>query len=315
VQQGNLGVEYAIDKNTSISLNYLRVKADHLQRTGDVNLGATTPQTITDVTTGQTFAYDRYLGARPYAAFARISEFQSNAGSNYNGMTAELKRRFSSSFQGAISYTWGHVIDNAPDATAVVPFSSGDDAKISMYSLNPNFDRGSGVNDQRQRFVGNFVWDLNYGKNLPKFAHALASGWTISGILQAAAGQPYSSVVGGDLNGDSNNNDRLPTLARNSFSLPATWEFDPRIARTIKLGRETRNLQLFAEAFNVFNHFNVSGVRNTQYALKTTTAVCGVGVSRCFQLQNQANAPQTYFGLPTTDVGPRTIQLGAKFNF
>jgi len=315
VQQGNLGVEYAIDKNTSISLNYLRVKADHLQRTGDVNLGATTPQTITDVTTGQTFAYDRYLGARPYAAFARISEFQSNAGSNYNGMTAELKRRFSSSFQGAISYTWGHVIDNAPDATAVVPFSSGDDAKISMYSLNPNFDRGSGVNDQRQRFVGNFVWDLNYGKNLPKVAHALASGWTISGILQAAAGQPYSSVVGGDLNGDSNNNDRLPTLARNSFTLPATWEFDPRIARTIKLGRETRNLQLFAEAFNVFNHFNVSGVRNTQYALKTTTAVCGVGVSRCFQLQNQANAPQTYFGLPTTDVGPRTIQLGAKFNF
>src|SRR6185369_12928288 len=139
-----------------------------------------------------------------------------------------------------------------------------------------------------------------YGKNLPKVAHALASGWTISGILQAAAGQPYSSVVGGDLNGDSNNNDRLPTLARNSFTLPVTWEFDPRIARTIKLGRETRNLQLFAEAFNVFNHFNVSGVRNTQYALKTTTAVCGVGVSRCFQLQNQANAPQTYFGLPTT---------------
>jgi hypothetical protein len=122
-------------------------------------------------------------------------------------------------------------------------------------------------------------------------------------------------VVGGDLNSDSNNNDRLVSTARNSFSLPATWEFDPRIARTIKLGRETRNLQIFAEAFNLFNHFNVNGVRNTGYALKTTSAVCGVGITRCLQQQNVTTAPLSYFGLPTSDVGPRTIQLGAKINF
>jgi hypothetical protein len=321
VQQGNLGVEYAINKNTAINVNYLRVKADHLERTADVNLGATTTQTIQDVVTGQTFSYAAYTSPRPYAGFARISQFQSTAGSNYNGMSVELKRRFASNFQGSIAYTWSHVIDNAPDATAVVPFSSGDDAKIVMYTLNPNFDRGNGINDQRHRFVGNFVWDLNYGKDLPKFAHVLSSGWTVSGILQAASGQPYSSVVGSDLNLDSNNNDRLPSTARNSFALPATWEFDPRIARTIKLWGETRNLQLFAEAFNVFNHFNVNGVRNTGYALKTVSASsnpCGVGFTtgqRCLVQQNPTTASQSYFGLPTADVGPRTIQLGAKINF
>jgi Carboxypeptidase regulatory-like domain/TonB dependent receptor len=321
VQQGNFGVDYMLDKNTTITANYLRVKGDHLQRTGDVNLGATTGQTITDVFTGQTFTYQRFLGARPYAGFQRISVFQSNAGSNYNGLSLELKRRFSSNFQGTIAWTWSHVIDNAPDATAVVPFSSGDDAKISMYSTDPNFDYGNGINDQRHRFVANFVWDLNYGKNLPTIARAIATGWTFSGILQAATGQPYSSVVGGDLNGDSNNNDRIPSLGRDRFTLPSTWEFDPRIMRTIKLNGETRNVQLFAEAFNLFNHFNVSGVRNTGFALKSVTAAsnpCGAGYTagqRCLVQQNAVTSPTGYFGLPTADQGPRTIQLGAKINF
>ncbi len=322
IQQGNLGVEFELDKSTSLTVSYLRVKADHLQRTGDVNLGTPTTQSITDIVTLQSFNFLRYTGARPITTFQRISVFQSNAGSNYNGMTVELKRRMSRNFQGMISYTWSHAIDNAPDATAVVPFSSGDDAKIVMYTQNPNFDRGNGVNDQRQRFIANFVWDLKYGQDLPRFARALATGWTLSGILQAAAGQPYSSVVGGDLNSDSNNNDRLPTQARDSFTLPATWEFDPRITRTVKLHGETTNLQFIAEAFNVFNHNNVTGVRNIGYALRSVTTTnplaCGAGFTvgqRCLQQQNSTTAPTQYFGLPTSDAGPRTLQLAVKFNF
>ena len=59
--------------------------------------------------TQQTFSYWRYVGARPYAGFQRISEFQSNASSNYNGLSLELKRRFASNFQGTIAWTWSHV--------------------------------------------------------------------------------------------------------------------------------------------------------------------------------------------------------------
>lgn len=333
IQQGNFGVEYAIDKNTSINVSYLRVKGDHLQRTGDVNLGTTSNVSITDAVSGQTFSYVKYTGARPYSQFARISEFQSNASSSYNGMAVELKRRFASNFQGSLSYTWSHSIDDTPDATAVVPFSSGDDAKISMYTLNPSFDRGNSVTDQRHRFVANFVWDLNYGKNLPKLAQAFTRNWTLSGILQAAAGQPYSAIVGGgDLNGDSNSSsDRLPGIGRDAFTMPATWEFDPRITRTVKLHGETTNLQFIAEAFNIFNHFNINNVRNTAYAIKSVTSSnlaskpCGTGSTvgqtclvqqfRTSTLNSLPTASTTYFGLPTSDVGPRTIQLAVKFNF
>jgi hypothetical protein len=337
IQQGNLGVEYALGKNSSVTVSYLRVKGDHLQRTGDVNLGTTSNASITDAVSGQSFSYVKYTGARPNAAFARISEFQSNASSSYNGLSVELKRRFAQNFQGMISYTYSHSIDDTPDATAVVPFSSGDDAKITMYTLNPGFDRGNSVTDQRHRFVTNFVWNLNYGKNLPKTLQAITRDWTVSGILMAGAGQPYSALVGGgDLNGDSNSSsDRVPGFGRNVYTMPATWEFDPRISRTVKLHGETTNLQFIAEAFNVFNHFNVNGVRNTAYSLKSVNAgnltgnPCGVGSfvgQTCLVQQfmtstlnngttTSPTAAQTYFGLPTSNVGPRTIQLAVKFNF
>lgn len=305
VQQGNLGVEYALAKDLSFGVTYLWVKSTHLQRTADVNLGALSTATISDTVTGQNFTYDRYASTRPNADFQRISVFKSNANSNYNGMTVQLNKRFSHNFQGGISYTWSHVIDDAPDATAVVPFSSGDDAKIAMYSTAVGRERASGVNDQRHRFVLNHVWDLNYGKELPKYVKWITGGWQWSGILTAAAGQPYSNVVNGDLNGDSKNNDRLPGTGRNQYNLPATWSYDPRVTRNINLKGESVRLQLFAEAFNLFNRFNVTGVRNVQYALSSGT----------LRLQNQTTAPTAYWGLPTATSGGRIIQLGAKVTF
>ena len=304
IQQGNFGVEYALAQDLSMNVTYLWVKSTHLQRTADQNLGGLTTNTISDTITGQTFTYQKY-GVRPNTNFQRISVFQSNANSNYNGLSVQLNKRFSHNFQGGVSYTWSHVIDDAPDATAVVPFSSGDDGKIAMYSTNPALDRASGSNDQRHRLVINHVWDLKYGQDLPKVAKAILGGWQVSGILTAATGQPYSNVVNGDLNGDSKNNDRLPGTGRNQYNLPAIWSYDPRITRNVNVKGEAIRVQLFAEAFNVFNHLNVSSVRNVQYALSGANLV----------QQNPTTSPTGYFGLPTGTTGGRIIQLGAKILF
>lgn len=326
VQQANLGVEYGLGNDWSVSLNALHVNGDNLQRTRDVNLA--TPTTASIAFAGNpanTVSFLKYSSVRPVVAFARISQFESTAGSDYNGMTIEAKRRFSHNYQFSLAYTWSHVIDNNPDATSVVPFSSGDDAKMVADPLNFNTDRGNGSNDARHRFVAAYVWDLNYGKEMPKVAKAVFGGWSFSGIFTAQSGQPYSALVGADLNNDSNRQtDRVPGVGRNTFTLPAYYAFDPRLTRTIKV-TENANLQFFAEAFNLFNHFNVAGVRTQQYALVSVTGTsnpCGAGFAvgqQCLLLQSKANAPTTFFGLPTATpnngAGQRIFQLGAKVTF
>jgi hypothetical protein len=76
-------------------------------------------------------------------------------------------------------------------------------------------------------------------------------------------------------------------------------------------------MQLFVEAFNIFNHFNVYNQRNTQYAVSTSAATCGAAVPQCLVPQTTGT---TAFGLPTTTFaqdlnGARIFQLGAKISF
>ncbi len=318
VKQGNFGVEYGIGRDWSVSLGYIYVGADNLQRTRDVNLSTPTPASIAIAGTTTVLDYMKYPTARPNPAFSRIAQFESTANSNYNGMTAEVKRRFAQNYQLSLAYTWSHVIDNAPDATAVVPFSSGDDAKMVSDPLNINADRGNGVNDMRHRFVVSGVWDLNYAGGLNRIARGVLGGWSLSGIFTAQAGNPYSALLGSDLNNDSNRQtDRTPGVGRDTYTLPANYSFDPRLTRTINL-TEKAKLQVFGEAFNLFNHFNVYDVRRQQYSLTSSVAACGVAGTPCLLPLNQANAPTSYFGLPVASFsgsGQRIIQLGAKIAF
>jgi hypothetical protein len=71
-----------------------------------------------------------FSSVRPISAFSHIYQFESTASSVYNGLTASLTKRLSHNLQGLVSYTWGHVIDNNPDATAVVAKASIGDGRL-----------------------------------------------------------------------------------------------------------------------------------------------------------------------------------------
>jgi hypothetical protein len=314
IQQANFGVEVQVAKDTSVAVGYQFVKGNHLQRTRDINLAPPTVATI-PIVGGPVVSYNLYSSTRPIAAFNRILQFEGSANSEYNGFTAQVVKRFSHNFQGTGAYTWSHVIDDAPDATAVVPVT--DDAKEIYDPLNPRADRGSGVNDQRHRFVASGIWDLNYANKLPKAAQYVAGGWQISTIFTLQSGQPYSGLVNFDLNNDGNSrSERTPGIGRDTFYSPVTYRLDPRFTKTFSIW-ESVKLQTFVEAFNIFNHFNKFNIRNTQFSRSTSAAVCGVGVPQCLVPQS---AGATAFGLPTsTSVvdldGARIFQLGAKITF
>jgi len=306
-----LGIEAQLHRDFALSASYLTAKGTHLARTRDVNLGTpTTPATIGIVGTSTVLTYQRFTLLRPIAGFGRILQFESNANSIYHGLAVQASKRFSHNFQFLASYTFGKVIDDNPNQYVANPGVV--DALMIADPSNPRGDRGAGSNDQRHRFVLSGVWELNYPAHLPVPARALLGGWQFSGILTAHSGQPYSGLVSFDLNKDGNAlSDRTPGLGRNTFYLPATISFDPRVTRNVQLTEHAR-LQFIWEAFNVFNHGNITGVRTTQYGVSADASACGIAGVPCLVPQNKGLSA---FGIPTASSGPRIMQLAAKFVF
>jgi outer membrane receptor protein involved in Fe transport len=312
VQQANLGLEYQIQPTMSVQVNYLWVKGTHLTRTLDVNWqGPETPAVVAFTNSTQTAIVNQITQPRPIAGFARIEEFQSSSDSIYNGLTVQVNKRFSHNYQFLASYTFGKVIDDTPDATSVVPFSS-DDAKMVQDPLNPHGDRGPGVNDQRHRFVLSSIWDLDsYAHSFSRSWRYLAGGWQLSGILTAETGQPYSGMVNSDLNLDGNSRtDRTPGLGRDTFYLPNFVSLDPRITKSVPITERVK-AQLILEAYNSFNHTNFTLVNTTQFS--KAASGCAGTFAICLK-------PNTAFQAPLStqlnfSPGSRIVQLSAKISF
>jgi hypothetical protein len=308
VQQFNLGTEYALADNLSISVSYLGVHGTHLQRTRDTNEPTTeVPTNITVLGTGQVLTYNQLTGPKPFSAFGRVFEFESNAGSIYHGLTVQANKRHSHGFQTSVAYTWSHVIDDVPDATAVVPNT--DDAKLNYDPNNLWLDRATGSTDVRHRLAVNGVWEIGYANRIRNpILKNLAQGWELAGIFTAQSGLPYSALVGSDLNGDGNSKtERVPGIGRNTFNMPAIYSLDPRVTRTIRIN-EKANIKLIGEAFDVLNHSNFTTVRTTMYSVSAGKLVPQTSGITAFGLPSAANiASQGNVG--------RVLQLAAKVTF
>jgi outer membrane receptor protein involved in Fe transport len=306
VQQASLGVEHGLTPDLAVSLNLLHVHADDLTRSIDRNVDGQFVATANIAGDG-TVDYLKFNSTRPFPNFSRVIVAESSAKSNYNGLTLEFVKRYSHNWEARLSWAYGHVLDTKPDQTAVVA-SSADDGKFAQDPLNLNGDYASGDNDVRHRIVLSAVWKLDYAGGISNsFERALASGWTLSGIVYFQTGQPYSAMMptNVDLNNDGNTrNDRAPGFGRNTFRLPSQLSVNPRITRDIPIGPV--DLQLIVEAFNVFNAKNVgynlagASVSNTYYSYSAAT--------------NTLTRLST-FGTPQASTGPRIVQLAAKVIF
>jgi hypothetical protein len=237
--------------------------------------------------------------------FNQIFQFEATAHSAYNGLTAQLDKRFAQGLQLSAAYTWSKVIDDAPDATAVVVGS--DDGKEAYDPLNPRLDLAPGNSDVRNRFVLSTVWDLDYfARNLHGALRQVAGGWSVSGIITAQSGQPYTALINTALNGSLlTANQRTPGSARNQYRLPSFVSVDPRLTKTI--GRERFKVLLIGEAFNVTNRTNITGYNNQQYVVTNNVLVPNTNPTTGFQTPRAFGNNPSYNG--------RVLQLAAKIQF
>lgn len=141
------------------------------------------------------------------ARFRGVTQFNTDAVSNYNGMVASVQRRFSGWGQGMfqVNYTYGHAFDEVSDG-GLLGFTTAS----SIFPQDPNNLRGSygpAEYDVRHSLNANYVWELP----LKEILHGhgsdyLVKGWQISGTIFARTGFPYTVfdiAETGNLNGNN----------------------------------------------------------------------------------------------------------------
>src|SRR5437588_11884350 len=162
VEQGRIGVEREVVKNLSLSATYLYYHGLHLTRTRDINLFAPTAFPVVGPD-GQTYTFLRFPTARPISrttglSYNRISIFESEARSVYNGLAIQATQRFTRGFQFIAAYTFSKAKDDRPDQTTVVV--GADDSKIVENQIRPAADYARSDTDLRHRFVFSPVYDI-----------------------------------------------------------------------------------------------------------------------------------------------------------
>jgi hypothetical protein len=325
VHEFNLTLERQLPGNFSASVAYVGSRGLHLPIFTDANLAPATTTKTYDIlnssgTTAQTFTVPFYT-TRLNTNTGGIFIGTSDVNSWYNSMVITLRRPMQHGFEFTVNYTLSKTLDGGQVPGSGGTFN-GTDYPIDPY--NKKIEYGLSDLDQRQRFVANAVWMPSFKDLCNRPARLILDGWALSTIVTMSTGQPVTPYISGYPSGAPDGgvsggvsyagatNGRAGWLPRNSFTAPGYHNVDFRIGRQFAF-TERMKFSLVGEAFNLFNHTNVSGVSNSAF----TYAAAGSGL--CAGHTNACYYPNPLFMTTTSTSnllwGPRQLQISARLNF
>jgi hypothetical protein len=309
IVQGDFVFEREIARNMSISASYLTSRGRFLPVFINKNIAPAT-QTATLTVTGGEFQGQSVtvpvFTQRINPNFFNITEVRGAVESSYHALVLQANRRLTNGLQFQTSYTWSRALDNGQTS---VTFSS---TNTPTDPFNVNLDHGVTNFNVPHRFVASAVWQPK-----AQFENAAArhifGGWTLSPIVTAQSGRPYSAGISGrptvpvgtalnaSLTGSGGNSFFLP-LGRNSFKQPKIVNVDMRLSRRIKF-TENMNLEALIEAFNLFNRTQITSVNTTAFDVASGNTL----------------VPRASFGTISAAGNSifreRQVQWGLRFNF
>ena len=154
-------------------------------------------------------------------AYNSVDAQLSNGNSWYNALTFNLTKRFSHSFEMLSSFTYSHSIDDSTDLQS--PLEPQD-------SRFPNLERSNSVNDQRYRWVNSAVVQSASAKSGEGFFKHLIADFTLSPIVEFAAGRPYNVITGQDTRLELGASQARPSIGASSGT---TSPFIPGVVFTV----------------------------------------------------------------------------------
>jgi len=331
VHEGEFTIEQQLPGSMSLSLGYLFARGLHLPVFVDSNLAPATATHTYDIlnasnAVAQSITVPWYT-ARLNPATGVILNGYSIANSWYNGLVVTLRRPMSHGFEALINYTWSKAEDDGAVAGANGTFY-GTDPPLDPYHQKQE-NSLSDLN-QKSRFVGSLVYNPKF--KVTGVANQIANGWFLSTIVTAATGQPVFATIsgfpsggvdygvdGGEVtNTGGSTGGRPPQLGRNVFIGPGLVNMDLRIMRQFTF-RERLHLQLIGEAFNIFNHTNISSVNGTAFNFSAVGS--GACTAALAGSTNGCIIPNAAFLAPTGStsvnglLASRQLQMSLKLTF
>ncbi|MGO9828114.1 MAG: carboxypeptidase regulatory-like domain-containing protein [Terriglobales bacterium] len=276
----------------------------------------------------------------PSGRFGAITQWQSGAVSNYNGLTATYSRRMTYGFVVNANFTWSHTLDEISNG-GLLNYGANTDI---LTQINPSCfscnNYGNADYDIRHSFNANYVWTEPYHFGNP-ILNAIVGGWLASENFIVRSGLPYTvtdgtvainnggtappaQVIGAGqqncTNGlsacinaaafaSSSGLGSFPTQIRNQYHGPGFFDTDFSVNKNFKI-RERMTFTVGANIYNVLNH------PNFQNPHTGWTPGCSTAPITCGNINGQA-APTTgpygsfFNGLPAGREG----QFQAKLVF
>ncbi len=270
---------------------------------------------------------------RPYIGYNNIALIEQEANSIYNALQVSLKRTAGRS-QLTLAYSYSHSIDDSSDR---YDGNFLDSYNLALTRASSNFDEThvltfgyvldlpylSSHKTLVSKLVGGWQWSglTTFYTGTPFSVDAgsadgiypgpgVGNGTGVSGGFLNVVGNPWStppqSQVAGILGPVLYNPQAFaaPTgltfgdAGRNLLRNPDRLSFDMGLFKNFYV-KENMHFEFRAEAFNVFNHTNFSGVNNTLSCYTSSNTGCTT----------------SNFLMPNAAHEPRLLQLGLKFIF
>ncbi|HLH02967.1 MAG TPA: carboxypeptidase regulatory-like domain-containing protein [Bryobacteraceae bacterium] len=272
---------------------------------------------------------------RPYPGYGDITYREFMANSSYNSLQVSA-RRYVGRLQLSMAYTWSHSIDDSSDG--------GDANFVNSYNLaatrsSSNFDQRHLLNVSYvydlpfftqpgvlHTILGAWQWSglVTFQTGTP-FSVTNGAIGDNAGVGNGVGTGSYVDVIGDPYSTPAQKNTAGVTgpllynpaafaeptgltfgsAGRNILNNPARTNFDMGLFKRFPLKSETRAFEFRAEAFNVFNHTQWSGIN--------ATAACYGGADNSAG-DASCIATQTFLH-PSSAHDPRRLQLGLKFLF
>jgi hypothetical protein len=300
--QAEIGAERQLSNNLSVSATYVYIHTMRLPVALDANLLPAPINTVA-LANGQNVSYRNWDAPQCLSipTSCRVNPFilQNNIYSSaayalYQGVSFEVKQRFSRHFMLMANYTYSKAWDTTTDYNS--DYAPQDETNLGAERALSDFD-------ERNKFVATGVFESPWNNRVLK-------GFQLAPILNYHSGHPFNLLAGIDVNGDNHpTNDRPIGAGRNTGLGPDYFALDMRLSRIFRL-HEKANLQLLAEAFNITNRTNYASVNNvvgSNFGLTpgfTTFNVSG----------DAAVSPTQPLGF-TSAFAKREFQLGFRLDF